>query len=203
MTDVVDLKPDHIPAAGAVLARSLFEDGLAKHMYPDAAERKVRTPWHFSAMVRYGVLFGRVLTTAGEPHGVAVWLPPGETAMTDNRIAAAGLDASPAVLGEVGFGRFVSAMAQIEPYRAQDVPPEHWYLALLGVDPDYSGKGIGSSLLRPILAQADADSLPCYLETAEERNVAFYQRHGFETIRHGTVPDTAVEYWTMKRSPGR
>lgn len=199
--DVVDLKPDHIPAAGAVLARALFDDGLAKHMYPDEEERKARTPWHFSAMARYGVLFGRVLTTAGEPHGVAIWLAPGKTAMTENRIAAAGLDASPAMLGEAAFGRFMGTMAEIEPYREQDIAPRHWYLALVGVDPDYGGKGIGSALLRPILAAADSEGVPCYLETAEERNVAFYQQHGFETIRHGTVPDTVVEYWTMQRSP--
>src|SRR5690606_24820948 len=120
------LKPDQIPAAGAVLARALFKDGLARHMYPDRQERKSHTPWHFSAMVRYGVLFGRVLATAGEPHGVAVWLTPGETAMTDNRIAAAGLDASPAVLGEEAFGCFVNVTAHIEPYRERDVPPQHW-----------------------------------------------------------------------------
>lgn len=57
------------------------------------------------------------------------------------------------------------------------------------------------SLLRPILAEADAEALPCYLETAEERNVAFYRKHGFETVRHGTALDTPVEYWTMQRSP--
>ena len=119
MSNVVDLKPDDIAAAGAVLARSLFEDGLAKHMFPDDEERKVRTPWHFSAVVRYGVLFGRVLATAGIPRGVAVWLPPGETAMTDSRIAAAGLDAAPAVLGDEAFGRLMTAMAHIEPYREQ------------------------------------------------------------------------------------
>lgn len=202
MNTVVDLKQDDIPAAGAVLARALFADGLAIHMCPDEQERKARTPWHFSAIVRYGVLFGRVLTTAGEPHGVAVWLPPGETAMTENRITAAGMDAAPAVLGEAAFGRFASAMALIEPHHAQDVPPQHWYLALVGVDPDYAGKGIGSALLRPILAQADADGLPCYLETAEARNVGYYHKHGFETLRHGSVPNTAVEYWTMLRMPG-
>lgn len=199
--DIVDLKPDQIPAAGAVLARALFEDGLAKHMYPDPEERKARIPWHFSAMVRYGVLFGRVFTTVGTPRGVAVWLTPGETAMTDSRIAAAGLDASPAVLGEEAFGRFLSVVSQIEPYREQDVSSRHWYLALVGVDPDYSGRGIGGSLLKPVLAAADGDDLPCYLETAEERNVAFYQKHGFEAVRYGTIPDTAVEYWTMRRPP--
>ncbi|NEZ02562.1 GNAT family N-acetyltransferase [Wenzhouxiangella sp. XN201] len=197
--EIVDLSPDQIPAAGTVLTRALFEDGLAQYMYPDEEERQARIPWHFSAMVRYGVLFGRVLTTVGEPRGVAVWLPPDASEMTDNRIAAAGMDASPAVLGEEAFGRFMNAMAEIEPFREQDVAPRHWYLALVGVDPDYSGQGIGSSLLRPIFAEADAEGLPCYLETAEERNVAFYQKHGFETVRHGTVANSPVEYWTMRR----
>jgi ribosomal protein S18 acetylase RimI-like enzyme len=196
---IVYLDPDQIPTAGAVLARALFEDGLAQYMYPDEEERKARIPWHFSAMVRYGVLFGRVLTTVGEPHGVAVWLPPGETEMTENRIVAAGMDASPAVLGEEAFGRFMNAMAEIEPFHAQDVADRHWYLALIGVDPDCSGQGIGSSLLKPIFAEADAEGLPCYLETAEERNVGFYRKHGFETVRHGTVADSPVEYWTLRR----
>lgn len=199
--DVVNLEPDRIPAAGALLARALFEDGLARHMYPDNGERRTHTPWHFSAVVRYGVLFGRVLTTAGEPRGVAVWLPPGESAMTDSRVAAAGLDASPAVLGEEAFGRFMSVMEQIEPLHEQDVPDRHWYLALLGVDPEHAGRGIGSALIEPVLAEADRDGLPCYLETAEKLNLAFYEKHGFEVLRHGIASGTAVEYWTMRRLP--
>lgn len=199
--NVVNLDPEQIPAAGELLARSLFEDDLARHMYPDDDERQAYIPWHFSAVVRYGVLFGRVLTTAGEPRGVAVWLPPGESAMTENRIVAAGVDASPAVLGEEAFGRFMSVMEHIEPFHEEDVPERHWYLALLGVDPDHAGKGIGSALLEPVLAEADKGGLPCYLETGEERNLAFYEKHGFEVLRHGTAPGTTLEYWTMSRLP--
>jgi ribosomal protein S18 acetylase RimI-like enzyme len=201
MTEVVELRPDHIPAAGEILARSFFDDGLARHMYPDDEERRARIPWHFAAMVRYGVLFGRVLTTSGQPRGVAVWLPPGETEMTESRIAAAGLDASPAVLGEEAFGRFMAAMEYIDDSRQQDLPATYWYLALIGVGPEHAGQGIGSALMKSVFEQADRDRLPCYLETAEEGNVAFYESHGFEILRHGTVPDTAVEYWTMSRPP--
>lgn len=199
--DIAELHADGIVAAGDVLAKALFDDGLARHMYPDERERRDLIPWHFRAAVRYGVLFGRTLTTAGEPRGVAVWLPPGETAMTEARIAAAGLDAAPAVLGEAAFGRFMTAMAHLEPFHAQDVQPQHWYLALIGVDPGQSGQGIGSALMQPVLAEADRDGLPCYLETAEESNVGFYEKHGFETIRSGTAPGTPVRYWTMLRSP--
>jgi MFS family permease len=51
----------------------------------------------------------------------------------------------------------------------------HWYLWLLGVDPDRQGQGVGSALLAPILARADAEGLPCALETLTERNVWFYR----------------------------
>ena len=202
MAAITDLNPDDIPAAGEVLARALFDDGLARHMFPDNAERRARISWHFAAFVRYGVLFGKVLTTADELRGVAVWLPPGETEMTDDRVAAAGLDASPAVLGEEAFGRFMQAMEQIDPLHAEDVPGPHWHLALIGVDPDSAGTGIGSALMQPVLDQADTDGLPCYLETAEERNVAFYEKHGFTTLRTGSVPGTDVQYWTMLRPGG-
>ena len=95
----------------------------------------------------------------------------------------------------------MSVMEHIEPFQEQDVPERHWYLALLGVDPDHAGKGIGSALLEPVLAEADKDRLPCYLETAEKSNLAFYEKHGFEVLRHGTGPGTTVEYWTMSRLP--
>lgn len=203
MTDVVELSGDDIPAAGRVLARALFDDALARHMYPEDDDRRRHTPWHFSALARYGKLFGRVLTTPGEPKGVAIWFPPGEADMTETRLEAAGLDASPAMLGEAAFSRFATAMAQIEPFRERDMTGPHWYLALLGVDPGHAGQGIGSALLKPVLRRADSDGLPCYLETAEERNVGFYRKHGFETLRSGTVSGIGIPYWTMSRPPGR
>lgn len=199
--DIVDLDPDQIPVAGEILARSLFDDGLAVHMFPDAEERRSLGPWHFSAMVRYGVLFGRVLTTVDEPSGVAIWLPPGETSMTESRIAAAGLDASPAMLGEQAFGRFLTAVEKTEEFHSRDMRVPHWYLALLGVDPDESGKGVGGALLRHTLVEADEGGMPCYLETAEQRNVGFYKQFGFRVLRQGHLAGTAVNYWTMMRPP--
>lgn len=94
MHDVVRLAPERIPAAGAVLAEALFRDALAVQVFPDDEERRQRQPWQFAALVRYGVLFGEVLANAGDPDGVAVWLPPGQTEMASQRMAAAGLDAA-------------------------------------------------------------------------------------------------------------
>jgi hypothetical protein len=51
-----------------------------------------------------------------------------------------------------------------------------------------------------MLARADAAGVPCYLETAKERNVAFYRAHGFDVLVEDTIPN-AFRYWTMRRPP--
>jgi GNAT superfamily N-acetyltransferase len=71
---------------------------------------------------------------------------------------------------------------------------------LLGADPLVQGKGVGSRLLQEGVARADADGLPCYLETQKEANLAFYGRHGFAVRDTIEVPG-APTVWTMQRDP--
>jgi GNAT superfamily N-acetyltransferase len=74
----------------------------------------------------------------------------------------------------------------------------HWYLALLGTDPVMQGRGVGSALLAPAMAQADAEGLPCYLETQKEENLAFYGRQGFDLLHTISVPGSPT-VWGMLR----
>ena len=71
----------------------------------------------------------------------------------------------------------------------------------LGVEPSEQGKGIGGVLMQPILMRAGAEGLPCYLETENERNVPFYERHGFEVVSDGEVPKRGLRVWAMVRNP--
>ena len=74
------------------------------------------------------------------------------------------------------FGRLTSAF---EEAGARVRGDRYWHLFILGVAPGHQGQGVGSRLLAPVLAQADAAGERCYLETLEEHNLAFYARHGF------------------------
>ena len=55
----------------------------------------------------------------------------------------------------------------------------HYYLAFLGVDPSWQGRGLGSGGAcagdRPLRRRA----VPAYLEASTPRNRALYERHGF------------------------
>lgn len=115
--------------------------------------------------------------------GAALWLPPGVGSDEDAMVGL--LQATvPATQQDDVFG----VVEQMGKYHPQE---PHWYLPLIGVDPAFQNRGIGSALLALALARCDAEGLPAYLESSNPRNIPLYQRHGFEilgTIQAGSSP---------------
>jgi GNAT superfamily N-acetyltransferase len=81
--------------------------------------------------------------------------------------------------------------ALLEVEHAHPTEP-HWYLAILGVRPERTGRGLGGALLEPGLARADAEGMPSYLENSNPRNVPFYERHGFDVVAEHWLPNGPV-----------
>ena len=77
----------------------------------------------------------------------------------------------------------------------------HAHLVFLGVATNAQGRGVGSELLKHTLASLDASGTVAYLECSTERNVALYQRHGFEVTGQFELPN--LHMWTMARQPRR
>ena len=198
---IVPLQRKDLPRAAAALARAFHDDPLQTYVLPDPAMRAERSPAHFAPILEYGLRFGTVLTTSGEPQGAAVWLPPGETAVTDERSVEAGLDRLPEVLGADAAERFFSVLATVDPHHRTDVPSDHWYVLVLGVEPSAQGRGVGRALLTPILEDARRDRLPCYLETSQPRNVEFYQHLGFKVLRDIVDEGSGLRLWTFRLDP--
>jgi [ribosomal protein S18]-alanine N-acetyltransferase len=73
----------------------------------------------------------------------------------------------------------------------------------IGVDGPYQGRGIGTALLRRLLARADELNAPVFLEvrTDNDRAVALYERHGFTRIglRKRYYQPSGADAYTMKR----
>ena len=77
----------------------------------------------------------------------------------------------------------------------------HWYLSGIGTDPPAQGSGVGSALMRAQMARCDAAGEAAYLESSKERNVPFYERHGFRVTGELTVPGGGPTLWLMWRNP--
>lgn len=201
MWEVQRLKERDAERAGELLARAFVDDPVSVYMLPNAEDRRRLLPWHFGGIALYGALFGEAYTTAEPLRGVALWLPPGETEMTPERLETAGMNRGPEVLGADTCRRFMRVMKLLHELHAADMPEEHWYLAGVGVEPALAGRGLGTALLRPVLERADARGDLCYLETSEAANRPFYEKLGFEVLRQGVEEVSRVPYWTFRRDP--
>ena len=198
---IVPLALEQIGAASEALARAFHDDPLQTYVFPDPVERASRSVPHFAALLRYGLRFGKVLTTDAVPLGAAIWLPPDGWEMTPERAAAGGLDQLPTLLGTESAGRFTQALSAVEPFHHSDVSSDHWYVMVLGVAPEAQGRGLGRGLLEPVIGRADAARMSCYLETSQPANVTFYTHLGFRVLRDVVDPPSGLRMWTFRRDP--
>jgi GNAT superfamily N-acetyltransferase len=72
--------------------------------------------------------------------------------------------------------RSLSLLTRIEKHHPAE---PHWYLEAIGTVPEARGRGIGPTVLTPVLDRCDAEGVPAYLESSNPRNIPFYERHGF------------------------
>ena len=75
----------------------------------------------------------------------------------------------------------------------------HWYLVTIGTRKARQGQGLGGTLVEVGTSRADAAGVPCYLETATQRNVDFYAKRGFEVVGQAEVEGFTL--FGMVRAP--
>jgi ribosomal protein S18 acetylase RimI-like enzyme len=198
-TQVARLDASNIDDAADVVARAFFDDPLERYMLPDDGARWKASSARFRNVLRYGHLVGEVYTAGKDLDAAAMWLPPGETEMSDDRMAQAGMFELQAIVGQEAFSRFIPVIEVFDGLHASDAPGRHWYLLVIGVDPSKQRTGLGRALIEPMLARADAEGVPCYLETANDTNLGFYTHLGFTIIHDIVEPVSGLRLLTFRR----
>jgi ribosomal protein S18 acetylase RimI-like enzyme len=198
----IALETAHARQAMAALGRAFLNDPLITYVIADEGKRGRVTPELYGGIIRYAMLYGSAYTTATAA-GAACWLPPGQSSPTLPRMLRAGMLKVPLLLGWSSYQRLNQFEAQAELLHQRHASQPHWYLWALGVDPAHQGTGLGSILLQPVLARADADNTACYLETQNRENLPFYEKHGFQVSQQQEVFKNAVTTWAMLRQPRR
>ena len=86
-----------------------------------------------------------------------------------------------------------------ESLRREQPTEPHWYVAVLGVVPDFRGKGLGGQILEALSVLAARDPCPIYLESDRLESVSFYRSRGFEIL--GESQPLGVPCWRLGRGP--
>jgi GNAT superfamily N-acetyltransferase len=186
---------DDVDAISAVLARAFFDDPAVIYVFPAEGTRIRKLQRFFKLQIERTFLRRGEAYTTSDLKGAALWMPP--------QLVKPGArefwETLPMV---VLLGRrlipTVRLMATMESHHPKE---RHYYLATVGTDPDWQGKGVGSALLQPVLDHCDEEGLPSYLESSKQQNLPFYHRHGFDITGQIHSPDGTVTLWMMWREP--
>lgn len=196
--EVRKARPGETLALSRALARAFFEDPLGIYVVPDPARRLAVIEQGFDLFLRRVWIGHEETYTVGDTGvGACVWEPPGTWKIG----AAKQLSMLPAMVGAFGrsLPRLLSALSAAE--RGHPEEP-HYYLPILGVEPESQGRGRGSAMMFPILSRCDAEGVPAYLEASTPRNRALYERHGFKMTEAFQLGRGGPTFWRMWRAPG-
>jgi len=175
-----------------MLGRAFGDDPAFSHIFPDPAVRAARLPRLFQLFLRTDAPDGFVMASA-DGCAAALWRRPDAAHVSTGTMLRHG----PAMLSIFGAA-LPRALALDGAIRAHHPTGRYWYLHVLGCDPDRQGEGHGSALVGAGLARIAWDGLPCYLETATEGNIGFYERLGFIVTGEWQAPKGPV-LWSMLR----
>ena len=140
--------------------------------------------------------FGEVYTTSSIDGG-ALWAPPGKWRLG----ILQQLMMLPRLAKVTSWKRFLTVSSGFSALERKHPEAPHYYLAVLGVEPQMQGRGLGGQLMRPVLDKCDSEHMPAYLESSKEKNVPLYERNGFKVTEKYQVPNGGPPMWLMWRDP--
>lgn len=152
-------------------------------------ERRIRSLMRYSFKMCYS--FGNVFLSDDKKACALILLP--ENKRTTLRSIWWNVRLIFACIGIANIGKAMTREAKI---KAKQPKQPLCYLWFIGVSPKAQGKGIGSLLLREILAENKFDGRVVCLETSTLRNLPWYEKFGFKIY---DKIDLGYELFFLKR----
>lgn len=191
---------NRIKDASKILSRAFHCDPVFTSLLPDNHTRTKSSKNLFRYVINQGIRYGEVYTYP-KIEGISIWYPPENIFIsTWNAIKAGALKLPFKVKW-----KYLALQNKIYKHNTSIhknlVPYPHWYLSLVGVDPEFQSNGFGSRLLSAKIDVINREHIPIYLETNLEKNVKIYKRLGFQILHKALLPEIEIVQWSMLRNP--
>ncbi|KAI9652728.1 MAG: hypothetical protein M1831_006621 [Alyxoria varia] len=192
---VCRLTTSHYREAANTLAEAFAIDDVVRYLIDtqDRVHWSGEEKWnlHVSILeyVTYAHAMRGLVTTVGKDLGcVALWIPPSATIDSLITFLFSGLWRLYYKLSREGRQRFFREFCPLLHDTKHEVlgaihDPQSYYLVYVGTKPSARGKGYAGKLIKATTDCADAEGVPCYLESSNAANLKLYERLGFEVRR--------------------
>ena len=203
LEDLYELQGKDIRKAAATFADAFTEDPIWSALFTGAAGSQKRKRAVYENPVRFCMKYGSVYATSEALEGIAAWVPGELSNYTVWRMLRSGALASGLKAGFKIARKMMPIFKPIETDRNAHMKGKRYtYLQIIGVAREFQGQGLGGTLIRAVVEEAEREGRTLYLETETERNVAMYERFGFKVIQTITLPVVSLPMWEMVRPAG-
>jgi len=183
MLNIREIHEGEVDKAVETLVQAFYDDRLVCYMFPDSKFRKEFISWFYSRWIQLLMKFNTVFVE-NDIKGVAACVSPKlfPHIPLSYQIRAGLLGALPK-LGLKNLWKPIRVYFDSQKRTKSEVKEPSWILDILGVQPEFQGKGIGSALVQHLISLSNRDKVPAYLITHNENNVVFYEKNGFKLLK--------------------
>ena len=184
--------PADTEAVVDTLAKAFQDDPVTAWVFPGAQRRRAQLPGFFGKVVDEILERGEICL-ADTGAGALLFAPPGAAYPApdrrhdreqqhnhEQRTPAPTLSREPTDRSTL----ISDVLAVHRPHHRA-----HYYIVFNAVRPDRQGAGLGSAMVRHIVARADADHVGAYVECSNEGSLRLMLRHGFQPLPSIPLPD--------------
>jgi GNAT superfamily N-acetyltransferase len=171
--EIRSARQDEMPQTVACIVAAFITDPIGRFAWPSPHQ-------YLEGMAETARAFGGASFEHGTADvtadfcGAGLWLPPGIHPNGEALEQVFRDTAKPEHLDDL-----LATFEKMDEWHPEE---KHWYLPLVGVEPNAQGRGLGGALMRHATTRADANGVLAYLESSNPRNISLYERHGFEVM---------------------
>lgn len=169
-----------VQKVASILAECFIDDPFFDFVFGEIPNKLNAFNAFFELFIADAMERGK-FTIAPEEQGACVWYPA-EVEIFNERFEQMLVEVVSIVCNLAGeesgkrYEHLIKKIGDLEPKET------HCEVFFIGLKPPARNKGIGKSLLQPVLDYADAKRVGCYLVSSNPRNISFYKRHNFQEV---------------------
>ncbi len=187
--------------AGVLLANAFLHYPLMQYAFEGKTEEARSAGLHhlYKHCSKAASIYGGVIVTPDQ-QGALIWLPGKHFPLTLMHEIKSGMWTIPFKLGLKPTLRLVNHDSVLDNWIKKNANENFGYIWCIGVNASARGKGYSRLLINESILQMRAQGMnEFWLKTEDPKNVAIYQKQGFELIYETVVESSGVKGWVMRR----
>jgi ribosomal protein S18 acetylase RimI-like enzyme len=185
--------------AAQVLGNSFLDYPVFSFILPDRSYREKKIEFLFTFLINLGLLRGEVIATTSMMEGISIWIDSSSPKPSTAKTLWYCLIPLFLRVDPKSVFRFIRIGIVKSKVRRDILKGRYFLLDVIGVNPAYQNQGYARRMIESKLKEYDNQPHPCYLETSEKENIAFYEKFNFRLYHEYQLSATNI-YCLLRES---